>query len=78
MQPFTEGGELHVFMNGDEIVPSMLDSIEAGRSSILFPTFVHRTAGIAEEWEGGNNPKERRETHLQLKGPSLHGLAGVF
>ena len=47
---FTEGNELTVLRNGDEIFPAMLGAIRAARRTVDLMTFVYWTGEIAREF----------------------------
>ena len=46
---FTEGNEVEVLRNGDEIFPTMLDAISKAEESIDLVTFVYWTGQVAEK-----------------------------
>lgn len=48
--PATEGNELTVLRNGDEIFPAMLGAIREARRTIDLLTFVYGTGEIAAEF----------------------------
>jgi cardiolipin synthase len=47
--PATEGNELTLLRNGDQIFPAMLEAIRAARETIDFLTFVYWKGDIAQE-----------------------------
>lgn len=47
--PFTEGNQVDVLRNGEQIFPAMLDAIGAAETSIEFLTFVYWRGDIAEK-----------------------------
>lgn len=48
--PATEGNEITVLRNGDEIFPAMLDAIRSSTETVDFMTFVYWTGDIAVEF----------------------------
>lgn len=48
--PATEGNEVRVLRNGDEIFPAMLEAIRGAERTIDFMTFVYWTGDIAQEF----------------------------
>ena len=48
--PATEGNQIEVLRNGDQIFPAMLDAIRRASSTVDFLTFIYWEASIGEEF----------------------------
>jgi cardiolipin synthase len=48
--PATEGNQVEILRNGDEIFPAMLEAIEQAENSVDFTTYVYWTGGIAQRF----------------------------
>lgn len=48
--PFTEGNDVRVLRNGDEIFPAMLEAVDAAERTVDMLTFIYWTGDIAREF----------------------------
>ncbi|SAL12310.1 cardiolipin synthetase [Caballeronia udeis] len=57
--PVTSGNRYAVLLNGDEIFPSMLDSIQAAKETITFETFIYWSGEIGARFAAALSEKAR-------------------
>lgn len=62
----TEGNELTVLRNGDEIFPAMLDAIASARRTIDFMTYVYWKGEIAEEFAEAFSERARARVRVRV------------
>ncbi|OEV26482.1 phospholipase [Streptomyces nanshensis] len=62
----TEGNDLRVLRNGDEIFPAMLKAIRAARYTIDMMTFVYWRGDIAREFAGALAARAREGVRVRL------------
>jgi cardiolipin synthase len=64
--PATEGNEVAVLRNGDEIFPAMLDAIKAAEHTIDMMTFVYWRGAIAHEFADALAERARAGVRVRL------------
>lgn len=69
----TEGNELRVLRNGDEIFPAMLEAIRAAEYTVDMMTFVYWRGEIAREFAAALSERARHGVRVRLL---LDGFAG--
>lgn len=62
----TEGNELHVLRNGDEIFPAMLGAIRSARYTIDMMTFVYWRGEIARDFASALSERARQGVRVRL------------
>jgi cardiolipin synthase len=65
-QAAIDGNVLEVLQNGDEIFPSMLDSIARARSSVHFVTYVYGRGAVPTEFGGAFSEAARRGVTVRI------------
>jgi cardiolipin synthase len=71
--PFTEGNELTVLRNGDEIFPAMLDAIRAAKSTVDLMTFVYWRGEIAQQFAEAMSERAGAGVRVRLLIDALGG-----
>ncbi len=71
--PFTEGNLLTVLRNGDQIFPSMLESIRSAQSTVDLMTFVYWQGDIAHEFAEAMAERARAGVRVRLLIDALGG-----
>lgn len=64
--PATDGNELTVLVNGDEIFPAMLDAIDHATRSIELLTFVYWSGDIARRFADALSERARAGVHVRV------------
>src|SRR3954464_12480007 len=64
--PATEGNQVDVLRNGDEIFPAMLEAIEAAEHTIDLLTFVYWEGKIATEFASRLSAQARTGTRVRV------------
>ncbi|MCK1795710.1 phospholipase D-like domain-containing protein [Streptomyces sp. XM4193] len=62
----TEGNELRVLRNGDEIFPAMLEAVRSARYTIDMMTFVYWRGEIARDFAAALSERARRGVRVRL------------
>jgi cardiolipin synthase len=71
--PFTEGNDLTVLRNGDQIFPAMLDAIRGAKSTVDLMTFVYWRGDIAVEFATVMSERARAGVRVRLLIDALGG-----
>lgn len=71
--PFTEGNDVSVLRNGDQIFPAMLESIRAARQTVDLMTFVYWQGDIAREFARAMCERARAGVRVRLLIDALGG-----
>jgi cardiolipin synthase len=71
--PFTEGNDLTVLRNGDEIFPAMLDAIRGATNTVDLMTFVYWRGDIAVEFARAMSERARAGIRVRLLIDALGG-----
>jgi cardiolipin synthase A/B len=71
--PFTEGNDLTVLRNGDQIFPPMLEAIRGARSTVDLMTFVYWRGDIAVEFARALSDRARDGVRVRLLIDALGG-----
>ncbi len=64
--PATEGNQLTVLRNGDEIFPAMLEAVENAQHTVDFLTFVYWTGDIAQRFAGALADRARAGLRVRV------------
>jgi cardiolipin synthase A/B len=64
--PFTEGNSISILRNGDEIFPSMLESIERAEHTIDFLTFVYWSGDVGTRFAEALSGRARAGVRVRL------------
>ncbi len=65
--PATEGNQIDVLRNGDEIFPAMFEAVEAAERTIDFLTFVYWEGDVGREAAAGRAGGSARQRQLPLR-----------
>jgi cardiolipin synthase len=71
---FTEGNQLTVLRNGDQIFPAMLTAIEEAHRSVDLMTYVYWKGDIAQRFAGTLSAAARRGVRVRLLIDAVGGL----
>lgn len=71
--PFTEGNDITVLRNGDQIFPAMLEAIRAAESTVDLMTFVYWQGDIAHEFADAMAERARAGVRVRLLIDALGG-----
>jgi cardiolipin synthase len=71
--PFTEGNQVDVLRNGDQIFPAMLDAIRAARSTVDLMTFVYWQGDIARDFAAAMSERAQAGVRVRLLIDALGG-----
>ncbi len=65
-QPFTDGNDVRILQNGNEIFPAMLDAIHAAQRRVDFATYVYWTGDIAHRFADALSERARQGARVQV------------
>ena len=71
--PFTEGNDITVLRNGDQIFPAMLDGIRSAQSTVDLMTFVYWRGDIAVEFARAMSERAKAGVRVRLLIDALGG-----
>ena len=71
--PFTEGNQIDVLRNGDQIFPAMLEAIRGAQATVDLMTFVYWQGEIAREFAGAMSERARAGVRVRLLIDALGG-----
>src|SRR4051794_21353348 len=71
--PFTEGNQVDVLRNGDQIFPAMLDAIRGAQATVDLMTFVYWQGDIARDFAAAMSERAQAGVRVRLLIDALGG-----